>query len=222
MDRVRLRLDPAAPPLVAAVAAPTAAEAPSSASTIIACRRLAPADTVNGSGSGIASASVGAAEDGKGGNAVNVKGGGDPGDVGNGWRIGAIMLIVLVVGVRCGFSLACMADANARGLRVREAGAVGVGVGVGSGRVVTAGGEGSVDGDGVVGPVVVIACDNFDGARGPCNRRNQQKNFQSVPRVNLPRKGERALTCSRGCCGTAGALFARGVLELALSLPGPV
>lgn len=31
---------------------------------------------------------------------------------------------------------------------------------------------------------------------------------------------EGELTCSRGdCCGTAGALFARGRLELALSLP---
>jgi hypothetical protein len=30
-----------------------------------------------------------------------------------------------------------------------------------------AGGEGGVDGDGGVGPVV-IACDNFDGARGAC------------------------------------------------------
>ena len=65
-----------------------------------------------------------------------------------------------------------MADANARGLGVRETGAV---VGVGSGRVVVVGGgEGGVDGDGGVGPVL-IACDNFDGARGPCNRKNQQK-----------------------------------------------
>jgi len=85
-----------------------------------------------------------------------------------------------------------MADANARGLGARETGAV---VGVGSGRVVVAGGEGGVDGDGRVGPVVTV-CDNFDGARGPCSR------------------GE--------CCGTAGALFALGRLELALSLPGPV
>jgi hypothetical protein len=79
-------------------AAPTAAGALSSASTIIACRRLAPADTVNGSG--IASASVGATEEGKGGKAVNVKEGGDPGDVGNGWCIGGIMLVVLGVEVR--------------------------------------------------------------------------------------------------------------------------
>jgi hypothetical protein len=172
---VRLRLDPAAPPFVAAAVAPTAAGALSSANTIIACRRLAPADTVNGSGSGIASASVGATEDGKGGNAVNVKGGGDPGDVGNGWCIGGIMLVVLAVG----FSLACMTDANARDLREREAGAV---VRVGSGRVVVAGGgEGGVDGDGGVGPVV-IACDNFDGARGPCNRKNQR--FFSIQLTN--------------------------------------
>jgi hypothetical protein len=61
-----------------------------------------------------------------------------------------------------------MADANARGFGVRKTGAV---VGVGSGRVVVAGG---VDGDGGVGPVVIV-CDNFDGARGPCNRKNQQK-----------------------------------------------
>jgi hypothetical protein len=97
---VRLRLDPAPPPLVAAAVAPTAAGALSSASTIIACRRLAPADTVSGSGSGIASASVGVAREGKGGKAVNVKDGGDPGDVGNGWSIGGIMLVVLGVEVR--------------------------------------------------------------------------------------------------------------------------
>ena len=93
---MRLRLDPAGP-LVAAGAAATPMGALSSASTIIACRRLAPADTV--SGSGIASASVGAAEDGRGGNAVNVKGEGDPGDVGNGWCIGCIMLVGVVVEV---------------------------------------------------------------------------------------------------------------------------
>jgi hypothetical protein len=97
---VRLRLDPAPPPLVAAAVAPTAVGALSSASTIIACRRLAPADTVNGSGSGIASASVGVAREGKGGKAVNVKDGGDPGDVGNGWSIGGIMLVVLGVEAR--------------------------------------------------------------------------------------------------------------------------
>lgn len=85
-----------------------------------------------------------------------------------------------------------MAVANARGLGLRETGAV---VGVGSGRVVVAGGEGGVDSDGGVGPVV-IDCDNFDGAMGPCSREE--------------------------CCGTAGALFGRGRLELALSLPGPV
>ena len=63
-----------------------------------------------------------------------------------------------------------MAEAKARGLRVRVAGAV---VGVGSGRWMVAGGEGGVDGDGRVGPVV-IACDSFDGARGPYNRQNRQ------------------------------------------------
>jgi hypothetical protein len=97
---VRLRLDPAPPPLVAVAAAPTVAGVLSSANTIIACRRLAPADTVNGSGSGIASVSVGAAEEGKVGKAVNVKDGGDPGDVGNGWWIGGIRLVVLGVEVR--------------------------------------------------------------------------------------------------------------------------
>ena len=76
-----------------------------------------------------------------------------------------------------------MADANARALGFRETGAV---VGVGSGRVVVAG-EGGVDGDGGGGPVV-IACDNFEGARGPCNRKNRQKfpfNFhRSISRNN--------------------------------------
>jgi hypothetical protein len=48
----------------------------------------------------MASASVGAAEAGRGGKAVNVKDGGDPGDVGNGWCIGGIMLVVLGVDVR--------------------------------------------------------------------------------------------------------------------------
>lgn len=97
---MRLRLDPAPPPVVAVVAAPTVAGVLSSASTIMACRRLAPADTVNGSGSGIASASVGVADEGRGGKAVNVKDGGDPGDVGNGWCIGGIILVVLGVEVR--------------------------------------------------------------------------------------------------------------------------
>ena len=69
-----------------------------------------------------------------------------------------------------------MADANARGLRVRVAGAV---VGVGSGRGAVAGGEGGVDGDGRVGPVV-IACDSFDGARGPYNRK-KSTNFPLSP-----------------------------------------
>lgn len=178
---MRLRLDPAPPPPVGAVAAVTVVGALSSESTIIACRRLAPADTVNGIGSGIASASVGVAEEGKGGKAVNVKDGGDPGDVGKGWCIGGIMLVVLGVEVKWGFSLACMADANARALGFRETGAV---VGVGSGRVVVAG-EGGVDGDGGGGPVV-IACDNFEGAREPCNRKNRQ-NFHSVSQINLPR-----------------------------------
>ena len=71
---MRRRLDPAP-----AVAAP-AAEAGSSAKTIIACRRFAPEDTVNGSG--MESVSVGVGEGDIGGNAVNVKG--DSGDMGNG------------------------------------------------------------------------------------------------------------------------------------------
>lgn len=179
---MRLRLDPAGPLVAEAGTAPTAPGALSSANTIMACRRLAPADTVSGSGSGIASASVGAAEDGRGGNAVNVKGEGDPGDVGNGWCIGGIMLVIVGVEVMWGFSLACMAEAKARGLRVRVAGAV---VGVGSGRWMVAGGEGGVDGDGRVGPGV-IACDNFDGARGPYNRQNRQ-NFPLSMRTKLRR-----------------------------------
>ncbi len=211
---MRLRLDPAAPPFVAAAVAPTAAGALSSANTIIACRRLAPADTVNGSGSGIASASVGAAEDGKGGNAVNVKGGGDPGDVGNGWCIGGIMLVVLVVG----FSLACMTDATARDLGVRTAGAV---VRVGSSRVVVAGGEGGVDGDGGVGPVV-IACDNFDGAMGPCNRKNQQ--FFSIQLTNKSHE-KRQTACRKikeiGKGGERAHLFARRLLRYGGGAVGP-
>ena len=71
-----------------------------------------------------------------------------------------------------------MADAKARGLRVREAGVAVVGVGSGRNRVGAGGGEGGVDGDGRVGPVV-IACDNFDGARGARNRKTQQ-NLASV------------------------------------------
>ena len=86
---MRLQLDPAGPLVADPEAAPTAAGALSSVSTIMACRRLAPADTVSGRGSGIASASVGAAKDGRGGIAVNVKGEVDLGDTENGWCIGA-------------------------------------------------------------------------------------------------------------------------------------
>ena len=75
-----------------------------------------------------------------------------------------------------------MADANARGFGVRKTGAD---VGVGSGRVVVVV-AGGVDGDGGVGPAVIV-CDNFDGASGPCNRKNQQK-FTFSSRIKLPRK----------------------------------
>lgn len=141
---MRRRLDPAP-----ALAAPPA-EAVSSDSTIMACRRFAPADTA--SGSGIASASVGAGEDGRGGNAVNVNG--DSGVIGNG------CIVEGMAAEGCGFSFACRDDANARGLGVLAGGAV-----EGSGRAVVAGGEGGADGD-VVG-AVVIGCDNLAGARGP-------------------------------------------------------
>ena len=79
-----------------------------------------------------------------------------------------------------------MADAKARGLRVREAGVAVVGVGSDRNRV-GAGGEGGVDGDGRVGPVV-IACDNLDGARGACNRKNRTT-FR-LSSENPPRKGQ--------------------------------
>jgi hypothetical protein len=143
---VRRRLEPAP-----AVAAP-AAEVGSSASTIIACRRFAPADTVNGSG--MASVSVGTGDDGIGGIAVNVNG--DSGDIGNGWTADGMVVTPM------GFSFAWMGDANARGFGTRTGGAE-----AGSGRAVGAGGEGGVEGDGAFGAVVaVIDCDNFEGARG--------------------------------------------------------
>lgn len=202
---MRRRLDDPAPaPALAATVAPAAAaaEAVSSVSTIIACRRFAPADTASGSGI-VSAASAGAVEDGSGGNAVKVKG--DSGDIGKGCITDDI-----VVDMR-GFSFACRADANARGLRVRVGGAV-----EGSGRAVGAGGEGEggVDDGAVV--AVAIGCDNFDGASVP-----YIPNLQLGIRMIHERK-ERGtgLTCSRGggCCGTAGALFARGKLELTLSL----
>jgi len=107
-----------------------------------------------------------------------VKVNGDSGDTGNECIAG----VVVKMG---GFSFACRAEANARGLGVRTGG-----VAEGSGCVVVAGGEGGVDG-GAAG-AAVICCDNFEGGRDPCSRV--------------------------GCCGTAGALFARGRLEPALSL----
>ena len=141
---MRLRLDPGAAPVVPAAAA----AAVSSASTIIACRRFAPAATV--SGSGIASAgSDGAGEEGKDGNAVNVNG--DSGDIGNGCTADGMVIVDVM-----GFSFAWRVDANVRGLGVRTDGDVGGS----SCRVAVTGGEGGVKG----GAVGTIGCDNFDGA----------------------------------------------------------
>ena len=145
---MRLRLDPAVAP-----AAPAAA-AVSSASTIMACRRFAPAATVSGSGI-VSAGSDGAGEEGKDGNAVNVNG--DSGDIGNGCTADGKVVVEAM-----GFSFACRSDANPRGLGVRTDGAVGVG---GRGcRVVVTGGEGGVEGSAV--GAVAIGCDNFDGASG--------------------------------------------------------
>jgi hypothetical protein len=118
-------------------------------STIIACRRFAPAATVSGSGI-VSAASVGTGEEGKDGNAVNVNG--DSGEIGNGCTADGT-----VVGEARGFSLACRGVANARALGVRA----GAAVGGGSGRAAVAGGEGGVDGG------ATVDCDNFDGASGP-------------------------------------------------------
>lgn len=118
----------------------------------MACRRFAPAATV--SGSGIASAgSDGAGDEGKDGNAVNVNG--DSGVIGNGCTADGIVIVEAT-----GFSFACRADANARGLGVRTD----VTVGGSNCRVEVTGGEGGVEG-GAVG-AVAIGCDNFDGASG--------------------------------------------------------
>jgi len=119
----------------------------------MACRRFAPADTV--SGSGIASASVDAGEDGTGGNAVKVNG--DSGD------IGTECITDDVVVEMGGFSFACKGEVNARGLGVRTGVVV-----EGSGCVLVAGGEGGVDG-GAAG-VAVICCDNFEGGTGPYDK----------------------------------------------------
>lgn len=109
-----------------------------------------------------------------------------------------------------------MADANARGLGVRETGAV---VGVGSGRVVVTGGEGGVDGDGGLGPVL-IACDNFDGARGPCNRKNQQKfyiqftnKFPEKIQTGCRKKEKKKIETGRGEREERAHLFACGLLR---------
>jgi len=145
---VRLRLDPAAAPVVPAAAA----AAVSSVSTIMACRRFAPAATVSGSGI-VSAGSDGAGEEGKDGNAVNVNG--DSGDIGNGCTTDGMVVIEAM-----GFSFAWRDDANARGLGVRTDGAVGGR----SCRVAVTGGEGGVEGAAV--GAVGIGCDNFDGASG--------------------------------------------------------
>jgi hypothetical protein len=104
------------------------------------------------SGSGIASAgSDGAGDDGKDGNAVNVNG--DSGDIGNGCTADGMFIDEAM-----GFSFACRADANARGLGVRTDAAVGGS----SCRVEVTGGEGGVEGD--AAGAAAIGCDNFDGA----------------------------------------------------------
>ena len=157
---MRRRLDPAPGPTPTPAptpAAPGGAEAGSSVRTIIACRRLAPADTV--SGIGIARVvSVGAGEDGRGGKAVKVKG--ESGERGNGWMMGTAFVGVPVV---AGFSFACRGEAGARvcalGPRVGYGGAVGA-----------VGGEGGVEGR-VFGAAVVMVCDSFEGGRGPCGVR---------------------------------------------------
>lgn len=128
-------------------------------STIIACRRLAPADTV--SGIGIARVvSVGAGEDGRGGKAVKVKG--ESGERGKGWMMGTAFVGVPLV---AGISLACRGEAGARvcalGPRVGYGGAVGA-----------VGREGGVEGR--VFGAAVMDCDSFDGGRGPCVRPTRQ------------------------------------------------
>jgi hypothetical protein len=110
------------------------------------------------SGRGIASAaSVGAGEEGRDGNAVNVKG--DSGDIGNGCTADGTVVVELR-----GFSFACRGDPNARGLGARVVGELVGGSNGGLVGVVT-GGDGGIDG-GAVG-AVAIWCDNFDGASGP-------------------------------------------------------
>lgn len=139
-------------------AAPPGTEAESSVSTIIACRRLAPADTVRGIGIERV-VSEGAGEEGSGGNAVNVKG--ESGESGNGWMMGTAPVGVAVA---AGFSFACRGEA-----RAARACALGPRVGYG-GAVVAVGGEGGVEGR-VFGTDAVIVCDSFDGGSGPCVRQ---------------------------------------------------
>ena len=158
VDRVRRRLDPAPGPTPTPAptpAAPGGAEAGSSVSTIIACRRLAPADTLSGIGIERV-VSIGPGEDGSGGNAVNVKG--ESGESGNGWMGTA----AIGVAVAAGFSFACRGEARARAC------ALGPRVGYG-GADVAVGREGGVEGR-VFGAAVMV-CDSFDGGRGPCVRQ---------------------------------------------------
>ncbi len=121
----------------------------------MACRRLAPADTVSGIGIERV-VSVGAGEDGSGGNAVNVKG--ESGESGNGWMCGADV----GVAVTAGFSLAWRGEVEARACALSPR------VGYG-GAVVAVGGVGGVEGRAF--GAAVIVCDNFDGGRGPYVRQ---------------------------------------------------
>ena len=82
-----------------------------------------------------------------------------------------------------------MADANARSLRVREAG--GIVIGAGSGRKVVDGGEGGLDCDGKVGPLVMITGDDFDGERAPATGKANEISAQfrkQNSRENIARK----------------------------------
>ena len=175
---MRRRLDPAPGPTPTPAptpAAPGGAEAGSSVRTIIACRRLAPADTV--SGIGIARVvSVGAGEDGRGGKAVKVKG--ESGERGKGWMMGTAFVGVPLV---AGISFACRGEAGARvcalGPRVGYGGAVGA-----------VGREGGVEGR--VFGAAVMDCDSFDVGRGPCVRPTRQSSVYFFgKRINSWRGG---------------------------------
>jgi hypothetical protein len=123
----------------------------------MACRRLAPADTVSGIGIERV-VSVGAGDDGIGGNAVKVKGESGESGNGNGWMCVAEVGVAVVIG----FSLAWRGVARARVC------ALGPRVGYGC-AVVVVGGVGGVEG--LAFCAAVIVCDNFDGGRDPYVRR---------------------------------------------------